>query len=312
MQVERVTWKTICRQLPSCFAFDISKSGTGWATWDNEKRELLCGTFSLTDSADDLEMRSTFRKYVLEFFTNADGTTKKFEHYSVEDVIGSSNFHTANTLYQLNPIVDDMMYYSEEIPKAEIHRIGNTVWRKYLKALANWKSPINGHTDTKWIAQQCLKELGIPESFWANDNESDALGILLASMAKNYLGFTLESSTKAKVVTDIRKGHTVKQFAQDALVYPKLVKYLEKYKPEDIVRHKIEDAKVRDIVSVCAELIKENGNEKIYVIDAPSRALGVFLTHKNIEAYLKRSTLVLHHTSTWTAIRKKEKETQQG
>lgn len=241
----------ILNAVPSAIAFDISKSGTGYAKWENN--ELTCGTFSLKGIKDNQEMREHFRQQVKEIFG-----TSTFPYVVIEDVIGSCNFTTANVLYQLNPIIDDMMLYNM-IPKGTIYREDNGTWRKHLKGLADYKPTIIGYSDTKKIAQDCLDKLLVPR-IWSNDNESDAIGLLLSTLAFRVLKYQYVTKQK-KYSTNIKKGYNLKQYSTTEAVN----QFLAPIPQEKIVYEDLEGVHT-DIFKASKQLLETHGTDKCFVV----------------------------------------------
>lgn len=276
-------YMTILKLLPPMIVFDISKSGTGIATWDGENCSL--DTFSMSDLENDREVRNAFRQFVIDQFKD-----KNYEHVIIEDVIGSLNFKTANILYQLNPIVDDLMDLGL-IPTKPIHRVDNGVWRMYLKEVSQYQSDIISSTDTKAFVQGCLEKLGIP-AVWRNDNESDALGMLLGVGVVNILGFVCRAPNNKRIL-DIRKGYELKQYYTDPLTNPS-VKLPKKVLQAEKVQYSAVGENT-DILKISKKLVKEHGSDKVFIVKIEGEKLGIFLVEKDFVLTKEPCYVLFYH-----------------
>lgn len=204
LEIQKVTYKDILKIVPSFISLDISKTSTGWVKYLNG--EVTQGTYSIKATEDDgVSQRREFREFLKSIFKDDE-----FEYIFIEDVIGSINFKTARTLYQLNPLADDMV--ADGIIKAKhIIREDNKVWKKNLRLCSGYESNIRANSDDKQITRDSLLLLGFGDGTTNEIAEDiyDAMGMAIGVIYRKHV---LNDKTSGKKLRkDISKVYKVKQ-----------------------------------------------------------------------------------------------------
>lgn len=234
-------------------AFDISVQSTGWCKWENGV--LKCGSFGLT-AKNELGRRMEFREAVIALVDN-----KSYDFIAVEDVIGGCNFKTTKALVQLNCIIDDLVYL-QTIPYSKVERIDNGVWKKYLKEVSNYRGAVRGFD--KEEIRQSLESIGFQAKV---QDIYDSVGVAIGVIERMNKPLT-PTSVVGKVKADLSKSYTLKLYNDK-----NLNNAVEKYKlPVIEVTY---DKSYRDILIQFKHFVSENGDNAIFVIDAPIEKYGV-------------------------------------
>ena len=269
-EISKVQWQDIIYKGGNFISLDISKTCTGWVKCFNG--ELTTGTKSFKEF-NEIETRFEFKKFVKELFED-----KQYDFVCIEDVIGSTNFRTNKVLYQLNPIVDDMMY--EGILKScKIERIDNMQWKKTLRQITGEKAPIK-HMDSKEEIRLHLDKLGC--NIDVKQDILDAIGMAIAVIHRRMNGEG--TGKKVKLKTDLTKSYVIKEYEseEEALKAIEKLQTKAEYKDKEIV--KIEYAKrFKDINGQFKKVVTENDRDSgIYLIKAPLGKLGIVGVKKDL------------------------------
>ena len=232
-------------------SFDISVRSTGWCKYKDGV--FLYGSFGL-QSKDELGRRMEFRERVKEIVDN-----DTLDFIAIEDVIGGNNFETVKYLIQLNTIVDDMIYMGE-IPKTEVRRIGNTIWKKHLKAVTNYSN--SRMLFNKDEIRKAINSLGFVVD--TVQDVYDSIGIAIGAILNN--GVIKEK--KAKIRTDLSRSYKFYKYSDD-----KVNELCSKY---DLQSHEVGITKgQRDMLSAFKSVASEIGDNYIFILNAPLGAYGV-------------------------------------
>ena len=272
MEIKALTYIDILKFSKSFFSLDISVSGTGWAKW--EDGNLTYGVYSIETPKDDsLGRRKEFRT-----FLRATMGSTHYETIFVEDVIGSINFETANILYQLNPIVDDMV--DDGVLFADkIRREGNKEWKKSLKLCAGYNSTIRGMNDDKKMIRESLLLLGfgdgttneIPQDVY------DAVGMAVGTLFSTHvLGATPKKKVKLK--SNISVGYQIKQYD----THEKALKAAEK---KNRAIHEVDYTESKgNFKNNFKKYIEELGSDTgVFLICIETNRLGALALDKNLD-----------------------------
>lgn len=232
-------------------SFDISVRSTGWCKYKDGV--FLYGSFGL-QSKDELGRRMEFRDKVKEIVDN-----DILDFIAIEDVIGGNNFETVKYLIQLNSIVDDMIYMGE-IPKTEVRRIGNTIWKKHLKAVTNYSN--SRMLFNKEEIRKAINSLGFTVDIV--QDVYDSIGIAIGAIMNN--GVVKEK--KAKIRTDLSRSYKFYKYSDD-----KLAELCSKY---DLGSYEVNIGKgQRDMLSAFKAVSSQVGDNYIFVLNAPLGGYGV-------------------------------------
>ena len=232
-------------------SLDISVRSTGWCKYKNGV--FTFGSFGL-ESKDELHRRMEFRGKIKELVDNDE-----LDFIAIEDVIGGNNFETVKYLIQLNSIVDDMIYMGE-IPKTEVRRIGNTIWKKHLKTVTNYsnarmlfnKDEIRSSINTLGFTVDTVQDV------------YDSIGIAIGAILNN--GVIKEK--KAKIRTDLSRSYKFYKYSAD-----KVKELCSKY---DLQSHEVDITKgQRDMLSAFKSVASEIGDNYIFILNAPLSEYGV-------------------------------------
>lgn len=232
-------------------SLDISVRSTGYCIFKNGV--FSYGSFGLS-SKDELHRRVEFREQIKKIVDN-----QQFDFIAIEDVIGGSNFETTKYLIQLNSIVDDMIYF-KEIPATEVRRIGNTVWKKYLKSLVEFSN--SRLIFNKDEIRNAINDLGFNED--VVQDVYDAIGIAIGAI-NQAAGVKVK---KAKIRTDLTKSYNFHKYS-DAKLSELCTRYgLEPYEVT------LEKGK-RDMLAQFKHTSTEIGDSYVFVLNAPLDKYGV-------------------------------------
>ena len=271
MEFEKVKYTDLLAIGGNFISLDISKTGTGWVRKVGDKIEQ--GTKSFKEY-NDIETRYQFKNFILELFGD-----KEFDFVCIEDVIGGTNFRTNKILYQLNPIVDDMMYEGK-IKSCKVERIDNMQWKKTLRQLSGVELPTK-NMDSKEEIRLHLEALGVGVDKHKQD-EMDALGMALAVIYRRSIG--QETGKKVKLHTDLSKSYKLKEFSTEEDMIKEIEKIKGKIGYEEKKVEKIEyNKRFRDINGQFKKMVMTQGEDSsIYEIKAPMGKLGIVGVKKGI------------------------------
>lgn len=269
LEIKAVNYMDFLSLVGDCFSLDVSVTGTGWVRYINGV--VATGNFSVANEETHLDKRKAFRRELINQFGGA-----VFEFVTVEDVIGSINFDTANILYQLNPIVDDMVD-DGILTAGKVVRVGNTTWKSNLKLASGWKESVRAESDVKRIVRECLALLGFGDGSLDvyTQDEYDAMGMLIGTIyAKFYEGKTSEK--KKKLQTDLSKKYKVSVFTEYNKALTKAVKVGRKIEYLDLRESN------KDVKKEFKEAVALRGDEAVFLITAKTSKLGVLAIEKKV------------------------------
>ena len=232
-------------------SLDISVRSTGWCKY--QSGVFSYGSFGLT-ARDELHRRMEFRSKIKEI-ASAD----VYDFIAIEDVIGGTNFETTKYLIQLNSIVDDMIYM-RELNQTDVRRIGNTIWKKHLKAVTDF-------SNTKLLFnKEEIKKSIIKLGFTVDTVQDvyDSIGIAIGAILEKQ-GV---KEKKAKIRTDLARSYNFYQYS-DAKVQELCVKF-------DLPSLFVEIEKGRrDMLAQFKHTVLEQGDNFVFVLNAPLDSYGV-------------------------------------
>lgn len=275
MEINRVQYTDLLKIGGNFVSLDISKTGTGWVRKIGEKLEQ--GTKSFKEY-NDVETRHYFKEFVKELFGD-----NQFDFVCIEDVIGGTNFRTNKVLYQLNPIVDDMMYEGI-IKSCKVERIDNMQWKKTLRQLSGVELPTK-NMESKAEIRLHLGALGVEVDAHRQD-EMDALGMALAVIYRRSIG--QETGKQAKLHMDLSKSYKLKEFATNEEMLKGLAKLTNKVGYENkeievIEWMKTSNKRYKDITGMFKKRVITQGTDSsIYAISVPLGKLGIIGVKKGI------------------------------
>lgn len=280
---KKLEYTDFLKKEPTFLSLDISVSSTGWVK--SVDGVVTWGTKTL-ESKDELGRMIEFRKFLLSMLSD-----REYPVVFVEDVIAGTNFKTTKGLVQLNMIVDELNALGE-IKVGKIKRIDNKKWKKYLKSATNYDGDIKKEED-KALIRNCMHEVGF--SFDVKQDIYDAMGMAIAVIYRDYvLGEAPKIDTVLK--KDLRKGFTIKQFAERDSKFEKAVANLKK-KYNRGVEELDWSNEARDVLYLFKQKItKDNIDNGIYVIKVINMKLGMLALTKNLSAETEYSYLVITKT----------------
>lgn len=280
--ISKVDYMSIIKFCPSFVSLDISQNSTGWSRWHSGV--FTTGSFSLEELKEDpVAMRREFRRQMREIFNELE-----YDFVFVEDVIGSVNFKTAKTLYQLNPIVDDMIDDGILFAK-EVIRPGNTEWKKWLRQCSGYKSEIRADSDVKRIVRDCLFLLdfgdGTTDTIVQDiyDSVGMAVGVIYnRSVAK-------EVKSKKKLKKDVSKGYKIHQFSDEYAA-------LDDANEVGGEIHRVNFMRIKkDLKHNFKKLVTDlDDDSKTFVIEIETSRIGVVALDKGLDLDTPVSYLVIY------------------
>lgn len=274
--ISKITYTDLVGRMGNFISLDISVTNTGWVkkvdgAVEHGANPLKC--------KDDLGRRQEFKKFLRELAGDAE-----YDYILIEDVIGSCNFKTAKSLMQLNPIADDMVY-DGVIKCKQIIRVDNKEWKKHLKKVSGYKSPISCEKD-KALIVGALRMIDFPYALDSEDVENgvaqdifDAYGIACGvSYSMNLTKGRSKSNSKS---FDITKKHMLKQYDSKL----KALNYIAKFQKDKKVSEYSFLGKSRDIKANFKAVVKaeeEVGTETdVYLIEIATDKIGVIALAKD-------------------------------
>lgn len=215
--VSKDGYKTILSKYKSFVSIDPSKTSTGYVVYQDNKIVKQGCYKTQTDFLEDaVGMRREYREFLKDIFGDYE-----YDVVFIENTIGGINFETNTILTQLNPIVDDMIDMGI-IHAKRVVREGNTVWKKYLKKISNYKSHIVAHSDDKLEIREALKILGYGDGTTNTivQDTYDAMGIAIGCIVREDMEGVV-GIKKKRLSPNINSGYKVKLFyaEKDALEY---------------------------------------------------------------------------------------------
>lgn len=237
----------------SFVSFDISVRSTGWCRYKDGV--FSYGSFGL-QAKDDLMRRMEFRKNAIDIIGN-----QSYDFIAIEDVIGGCNFETTKALIQLNSIVDDLIYLGV-VPSNTVKRIGNTVWKKYLKEVSQYngvkmsfgKDEIRNAINTLGFCDNTVQDV--------YDSIGIAIGVIKSLDTKQ------SSKSRGRIKTDLTKSYNFYKYDDDT-VY-------ELSQKTGLVIYEMEfDNAHRDMIHQFKIEVSEIGDDFVFVLDAPMEKYGV-------------------------------------
>lgn len=268
--VEKVKWEDLIYKGGNFISLDISKTNTGWVKCFNGKLEMGAISFK---TYEDVEARYRFKQFVKELI--GDG---EYAFISIEDVIGGTNFRTNKILYQLNIIVDDLMYEGY-IKPCKIERIDNMQWKKTLREITGEKANIKQMESKEEVRYQ-LKHMGCDIEL--EQDILDALGMSIAVIHRRMNGQA--TGKVAKLKTDLSKSYKLKEFndEQEAQIWIDKLKKKVGYESKEVITITYEK-RFKDINGCFKKQITEQGRDSdIYILKAPVGKLGLINLKKGI------------------------------
>lgn len=267
-------------------SFDISVRSTGWCRWTEGVLEF--GRFGLQEKSD-LGRRIEFQNKIQEI---VGGTS--YDFIAIEDVILGTNFKTTKVLIQLNPIIDDMMY-RQEIKTAPIERIGNTVWKKYLKAISGHKT-IAGRYE-KEDTVKALKEMqfkcqavsavfGKPELYDVFDSIGIAVGAIIIREERD--SGRVSTTPEVKLKTDLTRSYTFAKYTEEK------VKQLTAQYGVDSHEVLFDSTLYRDVLSQFGEEVKQFGDDFIFIIDCPRSYYGILALSEKLKFNTENNKIIAY------------------
>lgn len=249
----------------SFMAFDISVKSTGWCKYADAV--LSYGSFGLK-SDSELGRRMEFRDNAIKLIGDAT-----YDFIGIEDVIGGCNFETTKILIQLNSIIDDLAYLGN-IRQTKIERIGNGVWKKYLKTLADYRGIVAGHAKDDIVS--CLNKLGFSQD--GVQDIYDAVGIAVGVICRNsadlqfssdmYISNTSGISAKTRLKTDLTKSYKFSAYTDDNIYVLRNLYGVEVVELEY-------DSRYRDMILQFKDCVNTYGDNFIFILNAPLEKYGV-------------------------------------
>lgn len=235
----------------SFMSFDISVRSTGWCKYKNGV--LTYGSFELKHKSE-LQRRMDFRNTVISLIDET------YDFIAIEDVIAGCNFETTKTLVQLNSIIDDLVYLGE-LPCNNICRIGNTIWKKYLKEVSSYRGIKAAYG--KEEIKESIQSLGFKED--VVQDIYDSIGIAVGVVVQKQDSV---KCTKAKLRTDLSKSYNFYSFSDD-----KLKSIIES---TGLSEFDVDfDFSYRDMLSQFKQEVMDSGDNFIFVLNAPRDKYGV-------------------------------------
>jgi hypothetical protein len=268
--------------IPSFISLDISVTSTGWVKWLNG--ELTTGTYKLqTDDDDEVGRRREFRDFIKGVFQQDE-----YDYLFIEDVIGSVNFKTAKSLYQLNPLADDMIDDGIIFAK-KVVREDNKVWKKHLKLCSGYTSPIRADSDDKRIIRDALLLLGFGDGTTNTIKQDiyDAIGLAVGTIYR--LLVLKEAEVKKKLKKDIGKVYKILQFND-------YYQALDKANDVGGEIHSVDFMRIsRDLKYNFKRLIEElDDDKKTYIISVLTNKMGAIALDKGLDLDVEISHLVVY------------------
>lgn len=282
LSIETLSYKNIITLVPSFISLDISKTSTGWIKYINGVQTQ--GTFTIQAPMEDgVGQRREFREFLKDLFQDDE-----FEYLFIEDTIGSINYKTARTLYQLNPIADDMI--ADGIIKANnIIREDNKVWKKNLKKCANYKGSIRAESDDKYITRMALLNLGFGDGTTNTIAEDiyDAMGLSIGIIYR--IKVLNEQKSVKKLKKDIGKVYKIHQFYD-------LYEALDDANEVGGEIHQVDFTNIkRDLKFNFKRLIEElDDDTKTFIISIPTSKIGAVALNKGLNLDIPMSYLVVY------------------
>lgn len=258
-KVEALSYKNILSSVGKVISFDISVNSTGWFIYDNG--ECKYGTYKLK-SKDPQGRRIEFRD-----FLHVTINSQKFDFVVIEDVIAGNNFKTTQSLIQLNTIVDDMMFYGV-INKSPIVRIGNTIWKRYLRQIGERNVDIKGMKDKDEIKLH-VNKLGFCED--VEQDVYDALGMLLGVIAEKQ-GVVQKHERKTNRIENNILSYKVKVFDDEF----EARKFANKIATNNNIKVKyLFDKDIdKSLKETVKKIVDEEGDDIVFFVDASIYKLG--------------------------------------
>lgn len=283
MKFGKLSYLDFLKLEPTFLSLDISVRSTGWVLSVNG--EIKSGIKSLQNE-DELGRRKEFKEFLLELIGDLH-----IPVVIIEDVIAGTNFKTTKGLIQLNSIIDDLKEY-DLVSVDEIKRIDNKKWKRYLKQASNYVGDIKKEED-KELIRNCLNELGFDLKI--KQDIYDALGMAVAVIFRDKI-LQEKSKTDAVLKKDLKRGYTIKQFDGMSVKSDKYIK-----KVQDKYNREIEEidwsGESRDILYLFRQkIIKDDLDDKVYVIRVNSMKLGVLALTKKLNTDIPFSYLVITKT----------------
>lgn len=269
-EIRTVKWNEIFELEANFISLDISKTSTGWVK--KVGTEIQYGTKSFSN-LDDVETRHAFKEFIKELFG-----TVEYNFVCIEDVIGGTNFRTNKILYQLNPIVDDLMYEGI-IKSCKVERIDNMQWKRTLRQISGVTTPIK-NLESKEEIRLHMEKLGF--NITLKQDIIDAVGMAIAVLYRRKVGEN--TGKKAKLKTDLTKCYKIQEHDNMEICKAYIDKILKKKGNEGREVVTLEySSRYKDVNSFFKKMITEADKDNaIYIIKAPVGKLGVLGVKKEI------------------------------
>lgn len=281
VQYEKLLYTHIIAFVPSFLSLDISVKGTGWTLYvDGEMTQGRYTLESLPD--DDLGRRREFKNFLKSLVGD-----RELDTVFVEDVIGGINFKTDKILYQLNPIVDDLVD-DGVLNIRNVVREGNKEWKAALKKCSGYVSDIKGNKDEKQIVRDSLYNLGYGDRTTNTIAEDiyDSLGLAIGAIFRKF--YMQKEKRASKLKTDVTKGFKVLQYSDE-------YDAIEKATSLNREVHKIRVDGVRDVPYMFKQLVKKlDRHTDVFLIETPSVKLGLLGLSKKLDLTQEKTFLVVY------------------
>lgn len=240
-------------------SFDISVRSTGWCRYYEGVFEK--GSFGL-QSQTELERRMEFRQQAIKLIDN-----KQYDFIAIEDVIAGTNFETTKILIQLNSIIDDLCYLGI-VPQSPIERIGNTVWKRYLKEVSGYQGIKGGFVKSE--IKRAINMLGYNED--VVQDIYDSIGIAIGVIQRRN---DTKPKKTVKLKDDLSKSYVFYEYSEEKLYE------LSHEKGYEAITLKYDSSLGKDMLQVFKHKVQEIGDNYVFVLDCPREKYGVLgLTSK--------------------------------
>ena len=270
--LKSVTYDMVIAKVNSFISLDISVNSTGWVRKRGDMVET--GIYHL-NATEELARRIEFENFLVNLFGDYE-----YDRVFVEDVIMGCNFATTKILVLLNVCVDDLMRY-DRIKKAPITRVGNTVWKKYLRLLSSQQ--ICGQQQKDMIVE-IMNSIGFKADV---QDIYDAMGIAVSTIYSEQAEIDGELKNSLadgvhKVRNDISKGFTIVECKGYDDMQERALKLKGRTKREVI--NITYDARYKNVVDQMKAVIATSGDDKaLYCIYAPINRIGAMCITKGFD-----------------------------
>ena len=187
------------------------------------------------------------------------------------------------------------MMYRQEIKTAPIERIGNTVWKKYLKAISGHKT-IAGRYE-KEDTVKALKEMqfkcqavsavfGKPELYDVFDSIGIAVGAIIIREERD--SGRVSTTPEVKLKTDLTRSYTFAKYTEE-----KVQQLTAQY---GVDSHEVlfDSTLYRDVLSQFGEEVKQFGDDFIFIIDCPRSYYGILALSEKLKFNTENNKIIAY------------------